>query len=384
MGAHDFEVLECWAEGSIIRSVVVFHRRPVLARLFWVLSWPLRFLGLARLRTFSSRTVRIAQKPRQPRGESQPTGDAQEHAHRLARVETVWGNAAPFTEAEQWSRYPLSHPVVKMAMNRRASGDPERDGYWLLRQHLLAANAGKLPVKHAVSLCCGSGSLDRGLVQGELISRFTGYDLAAGALDAARAAAEAEGIEGAIYKLRDLERDGLDEEMVDLVIAHHAVHHISRLEQLFDSVHLALRPGGIFHLEEFVGPNRFQWTERQLEEMSAWVGSVPERYRVTRDGALKTYVGRATIAEMLAFDPSEAVRSAEIERLVTERFEILERRPLGGTLAMMALVEIGHNFDPRSAEAVDHLQRLLRREDELIASRELDSDFMVLIARRAL
>lgn len=268
-------------------------------------------------------------------------------------------------------------------MNRRASGDPRRDGYSLLRQHLIAANAGKLPVRRAVSLCCGAGVLERGLVREGLISRCTGYDLAAGALQAARAGAMAEGIEGLAYEVRDLERDGLEERGLDLVFAHQAVHHISRLEQLFEAVHRALRPGGIFHLDEFVGPDRFQWTARQLDEMSAWVASLPERYRTTRGGAVKTHVGRATIAEMLAYDPSEAVRSSEIERLVSQRFEVLERRPLGSTLAMMALADIGHNFDPRSEEAVGHLQRLLRREDELIGSGELGSDFMVLIARRA-
>jgi hypothetical protein len=52
------------------------------------------------------------------------------------------------------------------------------------------------------------------------------------------------------YEVRDLECDRLGQSNVDLIFAHSAVHHISRLEALFDSVHSALRPGGIFHLNE--------------------------------------------------------------------------------------------------------------------------------------
>ena len=302
-------------------------------------------------------------------------------AHRIARVAAVWGGDPPQTEAEQWSRFPLSHPVVKATMNKRATGSPERDGYWLLRRHILAANM-TLPIVRAVSLCCGAGAVERDLVRRGLISRCTGYDLALDAISAARAAATHERLEGLEYAVRDLERVGLDEAGLDLIVAHQGVHHLSRLETVLDAVRGALHVGGLFHVDEFVGPDRFQWTDRQLEEMTAWVRSLPERYRMTAGGLIKDSVGRATIAEMIAYDPSEAVRSSDIERLISEKFEILERRPLGGTLAMMALAEIGHNFDPASAEAVAHLERLLRREEELIAAGDLGSDFVVLIARR--
>ena len=311
----------------------------------------------------------------------QAAGKSDNDAHRVARVKAVWGTAPPSSEAEQWSRFPLSHPTVKAAMNRRATGSADRDGYWLLRQYLIQANV-RLPIERAASLCCGAGALERGLVQQGIISRCTGYDLAAGALDAARAAAAAEHFDGLTYVSRDLERDGLCEDVLDLVIAHQGVHHISNLESVFDAVRATLRPGGIFHLDEFVGPNRFQWTDRQIEEMTAWITSLPECYRTTQAGVVKMSVGRATVEDMLAHDPSEAVRSSAIERLVSDRFEILERRSLGGSLTMMAMADIGHNFDPTSTEAVTHIERLLKREDELMLSGELESNFVVLIARR--
>jgi SAM-dependent methyltransferase len=317
-----------------------------------------------------------------PLGVEEKAALADEEArHRLDRVQAVWGAPQPQGVKAERAAYPLSHPVVRAAMNRRASGDDRHDSYHRLRELLLNYNW-TLPVSSAVSLCCGAGVIERGLFERGIIERCVGYDLAEPALENARAQAAAANMHALTYERRDLEQEGLGKSDLDLVIAHDGLHHLSRLEAVFDAVRDALRPGGVFHIEEFVGPDRFQWTERQIHEMTAWLQSVPERFRITPSGGVKTAAGRATIEQMIAFDPTEAVRSSAIERLVGERFEIIERRALGGTLAMMALAEIAQNFDPDSPEDCSHVERLLAREDELIATGEIASDFVVLVARR--
>ena len=314
-------------------------------------------------------------------GDSYPEASNSNDAHRISRVEAVWSEPLPTELSEQWSKYPLSHPVIQAAMNRRATGDEERDPYVDLLMRL--KNWGfALPIRHAASLCCGAGALERKLVKLGLLERCVGFDLSTIALEAAAEAAVNEGLVGLEYQRRDLEHDGLGIENLELVLAHQGVHHLSQLEAVFDAVHDALVPGGIFHLHEFVGPDRFQWPDRQIEEMTAWLQSVPESFRITKSGLRKDTAGRATLEEMMIYDPSEAVRSSAIDSLVSARFQIVERRPMGGTLAMMALADIGHNFDPASSEAKTHLDRLLAREDELIATGELNSDFAVIIARK--
>jgi len=263
--------------------------------------------------------------------------------HRFSRVQAVWGAAPPTEAAKQWSTYPLSHPVVKAAMNLRTTGDKERDAYDQLNAQMVEWGF-NVPLTRVASLCCGAGSLERQLVEIGLIERCVGYDLALGALDAARQEAETQGLRGLSYEQRDLEHHGLGASGLDLVLAHDGIHHVERLEEVFDAVNDALAPGGIFHLHEFVGADRFQWPDRQIQEMTAWLQSLPEHYQRTTTGLIKTCAGRATIEEMMAYDPSEAVRSSAIERLLAERFEIIERRELGGTLAMMALADIGQNL----------------------------------------
>ena len=105
--------------------------------------------------------------------------------HRFSRVQAVWGAAPPTEAAKQWSTYPLSHPVVKAAMNLRATGDKERDAYDRLNAQMVEWGF-NVPLTRVASLCCGAGSLERQLVEIALIERCVGYDLALGALDAAR------------------------------------------------------------------------------------------------------------------------------------------------------------------------------------------------------
>jgi len=130
--------------------------------------------------------------------------------------------------------------------------------------------------------------------------------------------------------------------------------------------------------EPIPGPLLKQPNKHKLAKLE----SLPERYKRLPDGGLRPLLTRPTIEEMIKHDPSEAVRSSEIERLVTERFHIIERRPLGGTLLHMGLHEIAQNFDPAKDEDRAHLQRLVDREDQLMADQSIGSDFLVLVAQR--
>lgn len=301
--------------------------------------------------------------------------------HRHARVNAVWGAPLPTEASKQWSVYPLSHPIVRAAMNRRMTGDEDRGPYDHLKSELIRWGI-KLPVARAASLCCGTGALDRGLAKMGIIENCIGYDLANAALESARKEACAEGFSALTYEQRDLEHHGLGISGLELVLVHQGIHHIEKLEAVFDAVNDALIPGGLFHLHEFVGADRFQWPDRQIEEMTAWLQSLPERYQITTNGLVKKYVGRATIQEMIAYDPSEAVRSSAIVGLLAKRFDVIEHRELGGTLAMMALADIAHNFKPDEPEDAAHIERLLNREAELMG--ELGSDFVVITAKKRL
>lgn len=313
-------------------------------------------------------------------GVQEPVSPEEQDRLRIEKVDALWSTALPAEVEKQWSLFPNSHPIVLAETNRRASGDPIIDPYFHLYQFLIKTGA-ELPLTRTASVCCGAGALERGLASLGLISACTGYDLATGALEAARNEAEAAGYNDLHYERRDLENHGLGLQNLQMVFAHQGLHHIEGLEATLDAIRDSLEIGGYFHLHEFVGPDRFQWTDQQLQEMTAWLNTVPEHYRRTEEGLIRDRVTRATIEEMIAADPSEAIRSSAIEPLVEERFEIVERRALGMTF-LSALAGIAHNFSPDDPEAVSHLMRLLDREAELIEAGTLASDFVTILARR--
>ncbi len=306
--------------------------------------------------------------------------DSDEDAHRVARVNEFWAGENPTWsgEAKQW----MSHPMVQERINLRASGHPNIDAYAHLKTKLLMLGW-TLPVARAASLCCGEGSLERELVKQGYAKSVIGYDLAKEAIEKARTMAKAEGLTGLTYEVRDLEHFGLGETGLDIVFALSGLHHLAQLEETFNAVHKALRSGGVFHIHEYVGPDRFQWTDRQIHEINSFLDRLPDRYHRLPDGTSKPRVRRPTIQEMLDTDPSEAIRSSKIEPLLAERFHILERRELGGTLLHMALSNIAQNFDPDDADDRFWIMDLFDLEDRLMEEGVLTSDFAVITAQRA-
>jgi O-antigen biosynthesis protein len=297
---------------------------------------------------------------------------------RRRRINAVWS-----ADAEQRAAvcgwYWLAHPAVVARVNTMISGDPGCDAYGRLRR-LLADRGWPFPIGRAVSLGCGFGNLERDLAARGIVRRVDAYDLAEGAIEQARRLAREAGLDSIRYHVADLDALDLADRSLDAVFAHQSVHHVEKLELLYRSVRAALRPGGVFHLHEFVGPSRFQWTETQLAAVNGYLDSLPAHLRRLPDGRLKPAMERPTVAAMIAADPSEAVRSADILDALEPCFEIIERRDIGGTLLHLVLGDIAQNFDVGSAEDLGHLQRLFDLEDRMLADGAIRSDFVVVTA----
>jgi hypothetical protein len=85
---------------------------------------------------------------------------------------------------------------------------------------------------------------------------------------------------------------------------------------------------------------------------------------------------------MVAHDPSEAVRSEEIEELVKARFEVVNEWNWGGTLNHLVFQNIAGNFDSANASHCSIVELLIHLENALIREGLLPSDFKVFLARQ--
>lgn len=299
---------------------------------------------------------------------------------RHERVNEVW-SVSPEVKAEAGGWYWMAHPMVRARVNNLISGNIWLDAYGRFGE-VLKERGEPMPIARAMSLGCGFGGLERDLARRGMIREMDAYDLAEGAIAEARRLAEESGFGGIRYYVADLDTQAFPEAHYNVVFAHSSVHHVERLEDLFNRVHRTLRPGGFFHLNEYVGPTRFQWTNDQLCLINGYLDSLPTHLRRTPNGR-KPEVVRPTIEHMLAMDPTEAVRSAEIRQVLSRYFTIIEERPYGGTLLHMGLGEIAQNFDETNPDDVSQLRRFFDLEDEMIVNGTITSDFTVLTAQRA-
>jgi SAM-dependent methyltransferase len=312
---------------------------------------------------------------------SRPLLHSSRHRSHPGKVAKCWARLASDAfvhdlERVSWTGIPLIH------LNHNEMITGTRDVYWvdwIRDRYFSRGNAGDV-----LSLGCGAGHLDRIFKRcGWAFRSFTGIDISQEAVDHARGLAEEISLAPTIeYLAADLNHDALPSRSFDFIYFFQSLHHIEALEHVLDECRRALRPGGILMVNEFVGPSRFQWTSRQLELANTLIQLMPEDLR--RDlvnGGVKTEVVRPTVTQMETYDPSEAVRSGDIERLVKASFEVFEEWNWGGTLNHLVFQNIAGNFDLENAHHKSIVELLIHHENVLIQERILPSDFKVFLAR---
>lgn len=235
----------------------------------------------------------------------------------------------------------------------------------------------------ALSMGCGNAVGELEWAATGRFERIDAFDLAQQPVDEARRSAEEQGLDHIVHlSVSDVASMAMPADHYDVVLVEHALHHMAPMSTVVDRVRRTLRPGGIFCLDEFVGPTRFQWTDRQLAAADGLLSSIPEHLRMAF-GEVKREVVRPSLARMILTDPSEAIRSAEIVPEVRSRFEVVEEHGYGGTILHLVLADISQHFlDETDEQAMAVLDALITLEDALLATGEISHDFATMVARR--
>ncbi len=237
-----------------------------------------------------------------------------------------------------------------------------------------------------LSLGCGDGALERDLARLNAFGRCDAFDLSPTAIAKARQAANAGGFGGRIgYEAADVNTISLEPGLYDSIWFNGSLHHVSALEHVLEQCRLALRPEGYLIAHEYVGPSRFDFTPRQKQAIDAAWRLIPHRFKRWfvggSAGAVAPHAPCPVPAEVVAADPSEAVRSAEIVEQVRARFDICYERQAGGTILQFLLSGIAGNFRSEDRDSIRVLELLFEIEDVLIEAGDLASDFMLLLGR---
>lgn len=273
----------------------------------------------------------------------------------------------------------LHAKTIDSFVNRRITGRPDVNwfDYTVFKYRLGRGLQGP-----GMSLGSNDGLFDRQIMQAKLCTRFDGYDISKGAIEAARKAAAAEGLD-IDYHCCDLNFAEIPHEnYYTLVVAVMALHHVDRLDDLYSKVARSMRPEGIFAFNEYIGPNRFQISDRQLEAINDCMKILPARLRRrSLDGMILERIERVNEKALIAHTPFEAIRSEEIMPLLEKHFTILERHDYGGSILSWLLNYLIPNFNEESEEDRAILE-LLCRVDAMYDRSGEPSDHTAVIATK--
>ncbi|WP_201262298.1 class I SAM-dependent methyltransferase [Azospira sp. I13] len=295
------------------------------------------------------------------------------------QLDITWGDPDTWTaQGLHWTH--LSK--VRERINYMVSGDPMVSPLaWFFR----TVSAGQsLPLGRVLVLGCGSGSLERELAQAGWGREIVAIDLSAKVLEVARKAAQAEGLDAIHYLQADMNclpvgRAPFLPGSFDAVLGVASVHHCANLEQLYRDIAVLLAPDGWFFMNEYVGPDQFQWPDEQMRHLNQISDLLPDHLMTVLDGGRKRNFRSPTVAEVVAIDPSEAICSSRLLPLIPAYFSSPLVKPYGGGILHMLLAGVAQNF--LCEEAEPYLRSVMAAEDELYQTGQLNHDFACVIAR---
>ncbi len=290
--------------------------------------------------------------------------------------QTRWddGRFTSHLESLVWT----ASPVVRRYLHTLVSGNPNCD--WLTyveHEHLPPQ------MDRALVLGCGSGWLERALASRGRFRSIVACDFASETVARARRAAEEEGFRQIDYMVVDLEHEKLPAGPFDAVFANDVLHHITGLEPLYTRIHAALAPGGRLVFNEYVGPNRFQYSNKHMKVVNRYLRLLPDRLRwdpIT--GRLLWRRERTDPKQLAQEDPTEAVRSEEVLPLARRFFRSEKEYLYGGGLLNPLLFGIITNFRPGDPWDDMVLSRLCVSEQRLTESGTIEPDFRIFVGTR--
>ncbi len=299
-----------------------------------------------------------------------------EHSEPKSPSEIVagfWNERHKDAAGEAHDNY-LSHPLIQAYISLRAFGS--------LTGHLDAATQAirtyTAPGDTIVSLGCGAAGKESFLASQLPDRNFIGIDIADEIITMANEQIGRAGLTNLEVSRGDFNQLDLPRQATKVLLGLGAIHHVENLEGMWEQARHTLLPGGVVLAQEFVGPNRFQWTDAQVEAGDrALAEIVPTTHKPHHDR-----IERTSIEHMIATDPSEAVRSAEIVPTCRDAgFTIEALTSAGGALLQPVLMYQVHTFEPQNWSHNLVLSRLFEEEDRLMRAGVLADDFAMLVAR---
>jgi SAM-dependent methyltransferase len=220
--------------------------------------------------------------------------------------------------------YWTCHPIINEYVNTLIAPGCSNILAWFARTFI----QGK-PFERGLSIGCGTGAAERQAIQEGVCQFMDGIDISPVSIEMAKQAASKAGLDGRLhYSIGNLNTLQLPKRYYDFALCVGSIHHVENLEHLFNELKMSLKPGSFILINEYVGPSRLQWTEKQLKILNNVWEIMPNEFRKT--GPLSP----VDQGELIKVDPSEAICSSEIIPFLYNNFEIVAHIDYGGSFLM--------------------------------------------------
>jgi len=274
-----------------------------------------------------------------------------------------WNEGAP---GEPENHYWGAQPLVRRAINRRVTGDPNCwPTEWFARRFVSET----LPL--GLSVGCGSGLLERDVLAKGICHRVEGVDFSPESIEQAKRQAEEERLfERLTYRVEDINAFELPPARYDLILFHGSLHHVRSVERVLGQVHRALKPGGLLYLDEYMGPSRSEWKDSEWSMARSVFDALPAEVK-----------NRPNLMIPIPLDdPLESIRSSAIRPEAARVFQILSDRPYGGNILWFVFPCL--DMKRLREDTTGILSRLIALEDHLLENQWVESYFRVMVGKK--
>ncbi len=165
----------------------------------------------------------------------------------------------------------------------------------------------------------------------------------------------------------------------DTIIDVGAFHHFEDFDRIFPMLNDCLADDGLMYIDEYVGPSKWVFTKPIIDIINEELNTLPQELVKNRQQVVQQeYIDLWISAQ----EPSEGVRSAELDSMLLKYFKLEQSNFFGGTLVQPFFYT--SNLKPcrlnipnwhKTDEGKHHLERLVKKEHELIKSGKIGADY---------
>lgn len=242
------------------------------------------------------------------------------------------------------------------------------------------ATAGFTRPCRILSIGCGDGEVEIELAKslrahGVEEFRLEAVDLSPVLIERLQRSVHENGLERHLFPaIKDLNEASASDQY-DMVMANHSLHHIVDLERLFEFIHTALAPDGIFATADMIGRNgHMRWPEAEVLLQAIWPLLTPKQ-------KFHHQLLKENFEQFEDHDCSnegfEGVRAQDILYLLLNKFNPFKFFGFGGFVDVLVDRGYGHGFNSNDEWDCEFIKALAKINDVMLDAGLLKPTMMI-------